>query len=142
KLQEVLPLFSMAVQRSVEELDSRIQAFIKEKCTAIHPTVEWRFRKAVLNAIEGHRAGTPTAAMEMEPIVFEGVYPLYGLAELRGSSQQRGFAIQADLLSQLRLARAVVQAALQARSLPALDELAYRIDKHVSRIEASLNSGD
>src|SRR4030095_3342044 len=42
KLQEVLPLFSMAVQRSVEELNSRIQTVINEQCTAIHPTVEWR----------------------------------------------------------------------------------------------------
>jgi hypothetical protein len=142
KLQEILPLFSMAVQRSVEELDSRIQAFIKEKCTAIHPAVEWRFRKAVLNSIERHRVGTPTAAMAMEPIVFEGVHPLYGLADIRGSSQQRGLAIQADLLAQLGLARDVVQAAIQARSLPALDELRYRIDKHLSRIETSLNSGD
>src|SRR5262245_17172557 len=55
KLEEVLPLFSMAVQRSVEELDTRIQALIKEKCTAIHPVVEWRFRKAVLNSIERQR---------------------------------------------------------------------------------------
>src|SRR5215510_5623245 len=39
KLEEVLPLFSMAVQRSVEELDARVQAMIKEKCTAIHPVV-------------------------------------------------------------------------------------------------------
>src|SRR5207247_778 len=46
KLEEVLPLFSMAVQRSVEELDARVQAMIKEKCTAIHPVVEWRFLRA------------------------------------------------------------------------------------------------
>src|SRR5262245_32624315 len=51
KLEEVLPLFSMAVQRSVEELDARVQAMIKDKCTAIHPEVEWRFRKAALNRI-------------------------------------------------------------------------------------------
>src|SRR5215510_8057006 len=142
KLEEVLPLFSMAVQRCVEELDTRIQALIKEKCTAIHPVVEWRFRKAVLNSIEGQRAGTPDAGAEMEPIVFEGVYPLYGLADIRGSSVQRSLAIQADLLAQLGLAAAVVRAARQARFLPALDELAYRIDKHMAQIERSLNSGD
>ena len=89
KLQELLPLFSMAVQRSVEELNSRIQAVINEQCTAIHPTVEWRFRRAVLNAFERHR-GTATVVTELEPIVFEGVYPLYGLADIRGSSTQRG----------------------------------------------------
>src|SRR5262249_37788097 len=135
KLEEVLPLFSMAVQRSVEELDTRIQALIKEKCTAIHPVVEWRFRKAVLNSIERQRMGVADGGAEMEPIVFEGVQPLYGLADIRGSSVQRSLAIQADLLTQLGLAATVVRAAGQARSLPALDELGYRIDKHVAQIE-------
>ncbi len=141
KLQEVLPLFSMAVQRSVEELNSRVQTVINEQCTAIHPTVEWRFRRAVLNSFEQHR-GTATVITELEPIVFEGVYPLYGLADIRGSSTQRGQAIQADLLTQLRLAKTVIQAAGQAQSLPALDELEYRIDKRTAQIERSLNSSD
>jgi len=141
RLEEVLPLFSMAVQRSVEELNSRIQTVINEQCTAIHPTVEWRFRRAVLNGFERHR-GAATAAMQLEPIVFEGVYPLYGLADIRGSSTQRAQAIQADLLAQLRLAKAVVESARDARSLPALDELAYRIDQRTAQIERTLTSSD
>src|SRR5437762_1118160 len=44
KLDQILPLFSMPVQRRMEELNSRVQGFIKEKCTAIHPVVECRFR--------------------------------------------------------------------------------------------------
>jgi len=142
KLDEVLPLFSMAVQRSVEELDTRVQAMIKEKCTAIHPVVEWRFRKAVLNTIERKSASVPDAAAEMEPIVFEGVYPLYGLADIRGSSVQRSVAIQADLLTQLGLAGDVLRAANEARPLPALDELRYRVDRRIAQIQRSLNSGD
>jgi hypothetical protein len=71
KLAEVLPLFSMAVKRSTDELNTRIQGFIKEKCTNIHPVVEWRFRKAVLDGLERH---DPTALPgEMESIVFENV---------------------------------------------------------------------
>src|SRR5262245_10952539 len=142
KLEEVLPLFSMAVQRSVEELNTRIQAVIKEQCTAIHPTVEWRFRKAVLNGLERDRAGTLSVDTAMEPIVFEGVQPLYGLADIRGSSVQRGLAIQADVLTQLRLAAAAVDAAGRARSRPALDELGYRINKYIAQVERNLNSGD
>jgi GAF domain-containing protein len=141
RLQELLPLFSMAVQRSVEELNSRIQTVINEQCTAIHPTVEWRFRRAVLNGFERQRR-TAAAVTELEPIVFEGLYPLYGLADIRGSSTQRGQAIQADLLTQLSLARAVVQAASEVRSLPALDELGYRIDSRAAQIERSLSSSD
>ncbi|MGH7419502.1 MAG: GAF domain-containing protein, partial [Candidatus Rokuibacteriota bacterium] len=126
KLHEVLPLFSMAVQRSMEELNARIQTQIKERFTAIHPAVEWRFRKAVLDALE--YPGPSPGASELEPIVFENVYPLYALSDIRSSSTQRALAIQGDLLAQLGLARDVVEAAMAARPLPALDELRYRID--------------
>ncbi len=139
KLQEVLPLFSMAVQRSMEELNTRIQAVIKEKATAIHPVVEWKFRRAVLNSLERH----PEApAFEMDPIVFDRVYPLYGLADVRGSSTQRARAIQVDLLGQLALAREVVDAAHRGRALPVLHELLYRLDRHAGHIEVNLSSGD
>jgi hypothetical protein len=139
KLAEVLPLFAMAVQRSMDELDARIQTQIKERFTAIHPVVEWRFRKAVLDALE--RGGDPTAA-DLEPIVFEHVYPLYALSDIRGSSTQRAAAIQADLLTQLRLAGDVVGAAWEARRLPALGHLRYRIDQHAGQIAQSLAAGD
>ena len=139
KLHEVLPLFSMAVQRSMEELNARIQTQIKERFTAIHPVVEWRFRKAVLDGLE--RAGDPAAA-ELEPIVFEQVHPLYALSDIRGSSVQRALAIQADLLTQLRLGREVVEAAYQARRLPALDQLRYRIEQQAEQIREHLAAGD
>jgi hypothetical protein len=142
KLTEVLPLFSMAVQRSMDELNARVQAVIKEKCTAIHPTVEWRFRKAVLSTIERHSVSGLDGPMEMDGIVFDRVHPLYGLADIRGSSTQRARAIQADLLTQLGLARDVVESAYRARTMPALDELRYRIDRHVEHISGGLASGD
>jgi hypothetical protein len=141
KLLEVLPLFSMAVKRSMDELDNRVQAFIKEKCTAIHPVVEWRFRKAVFQGLErqGSLRGTPT---EMEAIVFPDVHPLYAIADIRGSSTHRSWSIQADLLSQLDLAREVLSAAYRARPLPILDQLTHRLDAHAAELEVSLRSGD
>jgi hypothetical protein len=95
KLGEVLPLFSMAIKRSMEELNHTVQAIIKEKYTAIHPSVEWRFRKAALNFIQQQHA---EVLSEIEPIVFENVYALYGTSDIRGSSTRRQAVIQADLL--------------------------------------------
>ncbi len=141
KLQEILPLFSMAVKRSMDELENRIQALIKEKCTAIHPVVEWRFRQAVLDSIESP-SGPEAAETEMEEIVFRDVYPFYAIADIRGSSTQRSWSIQADLLSQLGLARDVLRAAHGARALPILDQLGHRIDTHMGDIEVNLRSGD
>jgi hypothetical protein len=139
KLREVLPLFSMAVKRSIEELNTRIQAVIKEKCTAIHPSVEWRFRQAVLSAIK--QRGAP-GAVELEPIVFPDVHPLYAVSDIRGSSTERNGAIQADLVAHLRLAQEIVQLAREARHLPILDELAYRIGKRMGQVELAIGSGD
>jgi GAF domain-containing protein len=139
KLREVLPLFSMALRRSVEELEQRIQAIIKEQCTAIHPSVEWRFRQAAFQAMERRASG---AATEMEPIVFKNVFPLYAVSDIRGSSEERNRAIQADLVTHLRLAREVIDKAHEARPLPVLDQLRYRIDRNVAQLEDGLSSGD
>jgi hypothetical protein len=139
KLHEVLPLFSMAVQRSMEEFNARIQNQIKERFTAIHPVVEWRFRKAVMDELE---RDAEVSGVELHPIVFERVHPLYALTDIRGSSTQRALATQSDLLAQLRLARDVVEAAHDARRLPALDHLRYRIDQHLAQIRDDLNAGD
>jgi hypothetical protein len=152
RLQEVLPLFSVAVRRSVDELHSRVEGFIKEQFTAIHPVVEWRFRKAVLESmehgLEGHGLGGPNGfggdgrSREMEPIVFRDVHPLYAISDIRGSSTHRAWAIQADLLTQLGLAREVLRAAYEARPLPILDQITHRLDTYTAEIEVTLRSGD
>ena len=139
KLWEVLPLFSIAIKRSMDEFENSIQAIMKEKYTAIHPSVEWRFHKAALNFIEAQRSGIHS---EMEPIVFEGVYPLYGVSDIRSSSTQRSAAIRADLAEHLTLAREIIQLAASYKSLPFLDELAYRIGTHIAAVESGLGSGD
>jgi hypothetical protein len=140
RLHEVLPLFSVAVKRSVDELHARVESFIKEQFTAIHPVVEWRFRKAVLEGME--QGGEEQHRGEIEPIVFRDVHPLYAVSDIRGSSTHRAWAIQADLLTQLGLAREVLRAAYEARPLPILDQLTHRIDGHVAEIEVTLRSGD
>ncbi|HVQ76656.1 MAG TPA: GAF domain-containing protein [Candidatus Binatia bacterium] len=140
KLQEVLPLLSMAVKRGLDELNGRVQAFIKEQFTAIHPTVEWRFRRAVLTAFEKQQP--EGGSIQLEPIVFEGVNPLYAMTDIRGSSTQRSQAIRADLTTHLRLALDVLRAAYQAKDMPILDGLAYQIGQQVARITDGLRSGD
>jgi GAF domain-containing protein len=139
KLGEVLPLFSVAVNRSMEELDNRVQAIIKKKYTAIHPSVDWRFRKAVLNYIEKRNRGIHE---EIEQIVFDNVYPLFGATDIRGSSTQRNAAIQADLIEHLTLVREIILLAASYKSLPILDELVYRINNKIAKVEVSLGSGD
>ena len=139
KLQEVLPLFAMAVQRSMDELDTRIQAVIKEQCTAIHPAVEWRFRQAAIRWVEQRQSG---ALVEMEPIVFDQIYPLYGVSDIRGSSTHRNAAIQADLVAHLELARDILQLGYAYSPLPLLTALSFHACRHIAHLEAGLGASD
>ncbi len=142
-LQQILPLFAMAVKRSMDELNNRVQAIIKEHCTAIHPVVEWRFRKAVLGGLERPAATTGEGqAGQIEPIVFRDVYPLYALSDIRGSSSHRAWAIQSDLLTQLGLAREILHDAYRVRPMPILDQIRHKIERYASDVEVSMRSGD
>jgi hypothetical protein len=139
KIKSILPLFATAVKRDAEEYENQIQKIIKEKCTAIHPTVEWRFRQAAANLISGK---STNKLAEMEPIVFENVYPLYGLSDIRNSSEFRNEAVRSDIIEHLNLAKGVLQSANQVKNLPLFDEMIFRIDKHINRVNKGLGSGD
>jgi len=139
RLKEILPLFALAMNRGLEELRSSIQNIIKEKFTAIHPVVEWRFTQAAVNLLE--RMETMHSP-EIEPIVFRDIYPLYGMSDIRGSAIERNKAIQGDLLEQLVLAKEVILAVKDHLPLSILDELVFKIDKFSQSITHELGSGD
>lgn len=139
KLKEILPLFALALNRSLDELRSSIQSIIKEKYTAIHPIVEWRFTQAAINLLEKMERN---ASSEIEPIVFRDIYPLYGSSDIRSSALERNKAIQGDLLEQLVLAKEVILAVKDNLSLTILDELLYKLDQLSQQIVHELGSGD
>ncbi|AYA37056.1 GAF domain-containing protein [Hymenobacter oligotrophus] len=135
-----LPLFAVAVKRNAEEIQTRVQSIIKEKFTAIHPSLEWRFTDAAINLLEKLDEGNKNA--EMEPIVFHDVYPLYGSSDVRGSSTARNEAIQGDLVEHLTLANRVLKKATEYQALPILDELKFYVTKNLRRLRQGILSGD
>ena len=137
---QFVPLFAVAVKRNAEDLQTRIQAVIKDKFTAIHPTMEWRFTDAARNLLAKHDEGNYGA--EIEAIVFHDVYPLHGSSDIRGSSTARNEAIQGDLIEHLTLANKVLKKASDYQALPILDELKFYVGKHLRRLRQGVLSGD
>ena len=140
KVNQFVPLFAVAVKRDAEDQQTRIQTIIQHKFTAIHPTMEWRFVDAARNLLAQREAGNRSA--EMEPIVFEEVYPLHGSADIRGSSTARNEAIQGDLIEHLTLANRVLKKASEFQQLPILDELKFYVQKNLRRLRKGILSGD
>ncbi len=90
---------------------------VHERFSNIHESVRWRFEE---------EAERRSLGLTPEPIVFEDVYPLYGISDIRGSSQERNRAIQADLIAQFELAIALLNTIPPAHSTSFLEQ--FRLD--------------
>ncbi len=139
KLRNVLPMFTVAVSRSIDQHQTRLEAIIQDKFTSIHPTVAWRFFNS---AEQIYRNRSAEKVDELEDISFKGVYPLYGQFDIRGSSQARNESIQADLMYQLDLADDVLIKANGYDHLPIYQQLLFRINQYRLSLGNSINAGD
>ncbi|MCC3429729.1 MULTISPECIES: GAF domain-containing protein [unclassified Microcoleus] len=97
--QELIPAFIAALRQAIQQRFTHIHN--------IHPAVEWRFAQEA----ERRSWGLP-----QETIVFADVHPLYGISDIRGSSDERNRAIQTDLLEQFRLGLAIADAVCKTQT--------------------------
>jgi 5-methylcytosine-specific restriction endonuclease McrA len=97
--QELIPAFIAALRQAMQQRFSHIHN--------IHPAVEWRFVQ---------EAERRSWGLQQETIVFTEVYPLFGISDIRGSSDERNRAIQTDLLEQFRLALAIVDVVCETKT--------------------------
>ncbi|MCP4122256.1 MAG: GAF domain-containing protein [Bacteroidetes bacterium] len=139
KFMEIAPLFSMAVERSRQEIDNRIEAIIRENFTTIHPSVEWKF---IENAFELLGQDEEGKSKIIPPIVFEDVYPLYAQADIVGSSRLRNEAIREDFLDNLKLIKMTIWQMLEQVDFPLLDRYLLETESLTKEIKQEFKSND
>lgn len=128
KFREIHGLFRTAVERSREYIDNRIEAIMREQYTSLHSSVEWRFTEAAFNILERQDAGQTDSP---EAIAFKEVYPLYGQADIVGSSRLRNAAIYQDLADNMRAGRFFLVLAMEHIEFPLIQQVIMRIDSHL-----------
>lgn len=138
-LDVAIPLFTRAIEKSAEALDSQIDKVIKEQFTAVQPSVEWKFTEAAYNFIVQKQQGKDS---KPERIAFESVFPLFGAIDIRNSSVERSQSIQLDFIEQLQMADTILRKAQAAMSFPLLQEIQFKIDKFISSATNALQSDE
>lgn len=150
KLNSVQNMMAFGLKRTEEGFDQQIDLVIQEQFTSIHPSVEWKFRELATGIFLDRL--NPDKKTALEPIVFEEVNPLYGQADIVGSSSIRNHAIQADLILNLELVMELLHAFQERVNYPLLDayllsaeryhaELGeYFVSSHESLVVEFLNS--
>lgn len=128
KFREIRNLFRTAVERSREYIDNRIEAIMREQYTSLHSSIEWRFTEAAFNILERQEAGEQDQA---ETIKFKEVYPLYGQADIVGSSRLRNAAIYQDLFDNMRAGKFFLTRAGEMVDFPLIQQVILRMESHL-----------
>jgi hypothetical protein len=114
----------------IPALTAAMRHTIQDRFTNIHPSVRWRFEQEA----ERRSWGLPPS-----PILFENVYPLYGISDIRGSSEERNRAIQQDLLQQFHLALAVVDAVCSEINNALVHQLKLDLKDHINDLKQGIS---
>lgn len=114
----------------IPALTAAMRRTIQDRFTNIHPSVRWRFEQEA----ERRSWGLPPS-----PIVFENVYPLYGISDIRGSSEERNRAIQHDLLHQFHLALAVIAAVGTEVSDALIFQFKLDLEDHIADLKQGIS---
>ena len=139
RISPAIPLFTLSLEKSAKNLETKVDVLIKEKFTAVHSSVEWRFTDAALNYISNTQKNEDA---NIENIVFENVYPLYGAIDIRNSSGERNQAIQKDLLEQLQAVNTILNKASAEINSPLLDKIKIKSEEYLKAIGDTMHSDD
>lgn len=141
KLTEVIPLFALAVKRKLDEIETKVQAVIKEKYTSIHPSVEWRFRNAAMQYLK--KPVEPEGVNnEIEEIEFKEVYPLYSQADIKNSTELRNEALKKDMEYHIEFIREMLLNFKRKKDLPYLDNLLHQVDLKAEKLNNGFTAND
>ncbi|MDJ1172541.1 hypothetical protein [Roseofilum capinflatum] len=113
--QELIPAFACAMRQTNHN-----------QLNPIHPAVAWRFTQ---------EAERRSWGFEPAPIVCEKVYPLFGISDIRSSSNERNRAIQADLIEQFKLALAILEAVEAYQENRFVRQIKIDLETYKKRIE-------
>ena len=134
KLEPAMPLLSQLLKNSIDEFNNGIDSVVKEKFTSVQPSVQWKFNEAAWHYINAERQ--PDGRREMEEIMFEKVYPLYGVIDIRNSTVERNAALKKDLQVQFSVLLDTLHQLREVSGFGLLDEKIFSSKKWLENLNS------
>jgi len=126
RIEPAMPLLSLALLKNKDTFNNSIEKLIKEKFTALQPSVEWKFAEVAWEFMYNNNNNNNCPQPVTGNVVFNQVYPLYGAIDIRNSSSERSHAIQKDLKAHLDLVDAILDKLQSQIQLPLLEGLKFK----------------
>jgi len=132
KIDDILPFIYTAAERNISDYQNYVKAIIQSECTAIHPSVTWKFEEEAIKYINDQNQGN---VAQFNDIVFEDVHPLFGQIDIVSSTMIRNEAIQRDFQLQLKDLQALLQQINDQQGSPIVEQYLFQIDTFLEELK-------
>lgn len=140
KLHTALPLLGQLLQYRIEEFNLQMDEVLKDKFTALQPSVQWKFNEVVWDFLKKNKGKKKT--QDIEIVTFKGLYPLFGAIDIRNSTVERNYALQEDLKTQLeKLSETLIRLRVIVH-LDLIDKILFNCKDWIKRIDDFISSSE
>ncbi|RYG21991.1 MAG: GAF domain-containing protein [Chitinophagaceae bacterium] len=140
KLHTALPLLGQLLQYRIEEFNLQMDEILKDKFTALQPSVQWKFNQVVWDFLKKNKGKKKT--QDIDVVTFKGLYPLFGAIDIRNSTVERNYALQADLKVQLeKLSDTLIRLRVIVH-LDLIDKILFNCKDWIKRIDEFISSSE
>lgn len=126
-LRSALPVIAQLLKNNIDDFNHKIDNVIKNNFTALQPAVRWKFKEVSWNYIKSNQ--NPLHAKTIEDIRFDNVYPMYGVIDIKNSTNFRNKALISDLVFILEYLRKILNSTKTKSENYLIDKILYRIQK-------------
>jgi hypothetical protein len=132
RMELAIPLIAQLLKNTVDEFNNSVEKVIKEKFTSVQPSVQWKFNEVAWHYIRD--TARQEGSKEIEDIIFNKVYPLYGAVDIRNSTVERNAALRKDMEIQLNALVETLEKIKSITGLGLIDEKIFNARKWLRRI--------
>lgn len=137
-LAELDIILSIVMRKNIDEMRKEIDLILRNKCTALHPSVEWKFKEAAQEYL--FALGRKNNQIDFPEIVLEKLYPLFGVTDIRGSSDLRNQAICRDLITQTNLALKMIDEFKEIQTIDLMNLVSFQLAEVRRKLELGIDA--
>ena len=139
QLDVIMPYLKVTSERSIQESKNYIRAIIQKECTAIHPSVFWKFEEEASRYLQT-AVGDKNVKSQFNDVTFKHVFPLYGQIDIVGSSVVRNEVIKEDFVRQLKMIQNIFKESYDLEPLAFYNHIILRINIFINELESDFNT--
>lgn len=132
KIESFRSIFAITMNRSIEANRNKLEAITRKHFTKIHPTVEWIFAREAKKYLDNEGEEEKVESN----IVLHDIMPLFGMTDIKNSSDTRNDAIKKDIIYNLKLVNGIIEKAIgRIENLSLLDIITKEVEEYLGKIE-------